>query len=184
MTRNFYFAACLVFLSGPLNAQALTVAELEGMVLTGAVNYAGTFRRPGVPDYDADIVRRFKVQFGAEGAVTSSIVREVHWNGKVTKLKGRFVGVIGKPSANESKDAQVLWLIDGDTLTALNVFDVGGRAAKFKVTRSASGLTCTVEAPFMREVGAGPAKITAAKGGKAEVLKIRQTGSNCNAKKG
>ena len=184
MTRHFFSAACLLLLSAPLNAQALTAADLEGMVLSGAVNYAGTFRRPGVPDYDADIGRRFKVQFGAGGAVTSSVVREVRWNGNVTTLNARFVGVIGKPSASESKDAQVLWLMDGDTLTALNVFEVGGRATKFKLQRSASGLTYTVEAPMMREVGAGAIKTRAAKGGKVEVLKIRQTGSSCNAKKG
>jgi hypothetical protein len=152
-------------------------------VLTGAVNYAGTFRRPGIPDYDADIVRRFRVQFGAHGAVTSTSVREVHHKGKVATLNRRFVGVIGKPSANESKDSQVLWLIDGDTLTAFNVFEVGGQATRFRLTPSASGLKCTVESPVMREVGAGAVKITATKGGKAEILKIRQTGSSCSAKK-
>lgn len=36
----------------------------------------------------------------------------------------------------------------------------------------------------MREVGAGAVKTTAAKGGKVEILTIRQTGSSCNAKKG
>jgi hypothetical protein len=186
MTRHFlfYLFACLLLGPGPLNAQALTVAELEGMIVTGAVKYAGTFRRPGVPDYDADIVWRFKVQFGAAGAVTSTAVREVHWSGKVATLNRRFVGVMGQPGTNTSKDSQVLWLIDGDTLKALNVFDVGGRTTTFKFTRTASGLACTVDAPHMREVGAGPSKVTAAKGGKAEILKIRQVGSSCSTKKG
>lgn len=185
MTKFFLYAACiflLVLVRAP-SAYALTLADLENVVLTGRINYSGTFRRPGIT-YDADIVRRFTIQIGVKGAITASIVREVHSNGKVTTLNRRFVGRISQPSANESKDATVLWVLSDDTLTALNVFDVGGRAAKFKFTRTGSGMNCAVEAPFMREVGASATKITAAKGGKAEILKIRQTGSSCNAKKG
>ncbi len=77
----------------------------------------------------------------------------------------------------------MLWALDGNTLTGLNVFEVGGRATKFTLNRTGSRLSCSVEAPFMKEVGAGNTRTSAAKGGKAEVLKIRQTGTSCAAKK-
>ena len=66
--------------AAPLKAQSLTPVELEGVVLTGAVNYSGTFRRSGIT-YDADIVRRFTIRIGAQGAISTAVVREVHWQG-------------------------------------------------------------------------------------------------------
>jgi hypothetical protein len=171
-------AGCL--LAAPLKAQSLTAVELEGVVLTGAVNYSGTFRRTGIT-YDADIVRRFTVKVGPQGAISVAVVREVHWQGTVTRLNRSFTGKIGVPGQTE--DSKTLWVLEGNTLTGLNVFEVGGRATKFTLNRSGSGHSCSVEAPFMKEVGAGHTKSSAAKGGKAEILKIRQTGSSCVAKK-
>jgi hypothetical protein len=165
----------------PVAAQSLTPAELEGLVLSGAVNYAGTFRRAGLT-YDADIVRRFTVRVGSQGAISTSVVREVHYQGTVTKLNRSFSGRIGVPGQTE--DSKMLWVLEGSTLTGLNVFEVGGRQTKFTLKRNGSGFSCTVEAPFMQERGAGNTKTSAAKGGKAEILKIRQTGSSCAAKKG
>jgi hypothetical protein len=150
------------------------------VVLTGAVNYSGTFRRAGFT-YDANIVRRFTVKLGPQGAIKASFVREVHWQGTVTKLNRSFSGKIGVPGQTE--DSKMLWALDGNTLTGLNVFEVGGRATKFTLNRAGSGLSCSVEAPFMNEVGAGHTRSSAAKGGKAEVIKIRQTGASCAAKK-
>jgi hypothetical protein len=171
-------AASMVTL--PVAAQTLTPAELEGLVLSGAVNYTGTFRRAGFT-YDADIVRRFSVKIGAQGSINTSVVREVHYQGTVTRLNRSFSGKIGVPGQTE--DSKVLWVLAGNTLTGLNVFEVGGRQTKFTLKRSGSGFSCSVEAPFMQELGAGSTKSTAAKGGKAEILKIRQTGSSCAAKK-
>ena len=168
-------------LAAPLKAQSLTTVELEGVVLTGAVNYSGTFRRSGIT-YDADIVRRFTIRIGAQGAISMAVVREVHWQGTVTKLNRSFAGKIGVPGQTE--DSKVLWVLEGNTLTGLNVFEVGGRATKFTLNRSGgSGFSCSVDAPFMKEVGAGHTTSSAAKGGKAEIIKIRQTGSSCAAKK-
>jgi hypothetical protein len=164
----------------PVAAQTLTPAELEGLVLSGAVNYTGTFRRAGFT-YDADIVRRFSVKIGAQGSINTSVVREVHYQGTVTKLNRSFSGKIGVPGQTE--DSKVLWILEGNTLTGLNVFDVGGRSTKFTIKRAGAGFSCSVVAPFMQEMGAGNTKTSAAKGGKAEILKIRQTGSSCAAKK-
>jgi hypothetical protein len=145
------------------------------------VNYSGTFRRSGIT-YDADIVRRFTIRIGAQGAISMAVVREVHWQGTVTKLNRSFAGKIGVPGQTE--DSKVLWVLEGNTLTGLNVFEVGGRATKFTLNRSGgSGFSCSVDAPFMKEVGAGHTTSSAAKGGKAEIIKIRQTGSSCAAKK-
>ena len=171
-------AACIG--TQPLAAQSLAPADLEGLVLTGAVNYSGTFRRAGLT-YDADIVRRFTVKIGSQGTISTSVVREVHYQGTVTKLNRSFSGKLGVPGQTE--DSKVLWVLEGNTLTGLNVFDVGGRSTKFTLKRAGSEFTCSVVAPFMQEMGAGNTKTSAAKGGKAEILKIRQTGSSCAAKR-
>src|SRR5687768_13872594 len=91
-------AACIGAL--PVAAQSLAPGELEGLVLSGAVNYAGTFRRAGFT-YDADIVRRFTVKIGAQGAISTSVVREVHYQGTVTTLNRSFSGKIGVPGQTE-----------------------------------------------------------------------------------
>lgn len=174
-----FSAACIGAL--PVAAQSLAPADLEGLVLSGAVNYAGTFRRAGLT-YDADIVRRFSVKIGPQSAISTSVVREVHWQGTVTKLSRSFSGKIGVPGQTE--DSKVLWVLEGHTLTGLNVFEVGGRSTKFTLKRAGSGFSCSVAGPFMHEMGAGNTKTSAAKGGKAEIVKIRQTGSSCAAKKG
>jgi hypothetical protein len=36
----------------------------------------------------------------------------------------------------------------------------------------------------MQEIGAGPAKVPGAMGGKVEILKMKQTGARCTVKKG
>jgi len=166
----------------PAFAQGITPQELEGWVMSSVMNYAGTFDRQGLV-YDADIVRRHTASFGAGGTIRSRSVREVHHKGKVTTLTRSFIGSFNKPGANDVNDAQTLWIIEGSDLVALNVFDVGGRATRFKLQRKDSGFTCSVNAPFMQEVGAGATTLTAGKGGKVKILKIRQTGSSCSFKR-
>jgi hypothetical protein len=164
-------------------AQNISPQDLQGWTMSVTVNYAGTFDRQGLV-YDANIVRRLTVSFGTNGAIRSRAVREVHHKGTVTTLVRSFVGTFNKPGANDAKDAQVLWTINADELVALNVFGVGGRATRYKLTRSNSGFTCTANAKFMQEVGAGTTTTTAGKGGSVKILKIRQTGSSCNFSRG
>jgi hypothetical protein len=91
--------------------------------------------------------------------------------------------VIGQPVTGRAKGPEILWLLEDDTLTALNVFEVGGRATRFKLIPNASGMECTVESQFMQEVGAGTTKLGAPKGGQIEILEITQTGSSCTVGK-
>jgi hypothetical protein len=171
-----------VLAAQPALAQGISPRDLEGWVMSSVINYAGTFDRQGFV-YDADIVRRHTASFGTGGAIRSNSVREVHYKGQVTRLNRSFVGSFNKPGANDAKDAQTLWVIEGSDLVALNVFDVGGRATRFKLQRTDGGFKCSVTAPFMQEVGAGATTVTAGKGGKVKILKIRQTGSSCSFKR-
>src|SRR5204862_5697975 len=49
-----------------------------------------------------------------------------------------------------------VWAFMNGSLTFLRTFESGGRMINIKFSGGSAGLTCTINAPFAREVGAGP----------------------------
>jgi len=173
----------------PPNAQpegkAISIEDLQGVTISGVVNYAGRFRT-NLGESTSTIVWNYRLKVGPGPAVAMSYTRNVHWQAKdgpkTASLSKSLTGTIGVP--REAGKEATLWLLDGNTLVLLRVFEVGGVAMRIALTQKGSDLSCSATAPMARETGAGNTRTQAAVGGKVEMLSIRQTSSSCRVSKG
>ena len=166
--------------SGKRAGQEVTLERLQGATISGVVNYVGRFRTHS-GESTSTIAWNYRLKIGPGSAVNMSATRNVHWQTKdgpkTASLSKSRAGTIGVPKQHE--DGAALWLLEGNTLVLLRVFEVGGIAMRITLTETGPGLGCSVTAPMAREVGAGQTKTQAAVGGKVEMLSMRQTSSSC-----
>jgi hypothetical protein len=164
--------------------QEISIEALQGVAISGVVNYTGRFRTH-LGEGTSNIVWNFRLRIGPGSAVSMSHTRNVRWQTKegpkTASLSKSATGTIGLPK--QTSDGAALWLLEANTLVLLKVFEVGGNSTKITLARRGSGLSCSVTAPMVREVGAGASKTKAAVGGKVEMLDIRQTSSSCRVDK-
>jgi hypothetical protein len=162
-------------------AQNITIEALQGATISGVVNYVGRFRTH-LGEATSNIAWNYRLRVGPGSTVTMSTTRNVHWQTKdgpkTASLSKSLTGTIGVP--RQATDGAALWLLEGNTLILLRVFEVGGNAMRITFTRTGSKLSCSATAPMAREVGAGSTKTQAAVGGKVEMLSTRQTSSSCH----
>jgi hypothetical protein len=163
-------------------ASDFTLADLQGLTIHTTNSFVGHIRNMK-GEFPGGWTSRMEIKIGPNG--------EFQWNHTrlawVDAPKGRKNAQMHRSgkgkmgSAFDVKDGsgQYLWLLEGDTLTSLRVFETGGMIRKIKFDKSAAGLKCTASATLAREVGAGPTKDRAAVGGKVQVLNARPTSSSC-----
>lgn len=164
-------------------ASEISMADLQGLTIHTSNNFVGRLRNMK-GEFPGGWTSRMEIKIGPGGDFQWKHTR-LAWVD--TPRRGRREAQLHRSgrgkmgSAIEAKDGsgQLLWLLEGDTLTSLRVFETGGMIRKIKFEKSASGLTCTASATFAREVGAGPTKDRAAVGGKVEILSARPTTSSC-----
>lgn len=161
--------------------QDITIEALQGAQISGAANYVGRFRTP-IGESTSNIVWKYQIKIGPGLNAAISTTRNVHWRGKdgpqSASLSRSAKGTIGVP--RQSDDGAALWLLDGNTLVLLRVFEVGGVALRITLARADGKWSCSATAPMAKEVGAGNSKTKAAVGGKVEMLSIKQTSANCH----
>ena len=171
--------------SAKRTGQEITLERLQGATISGVVNYAGRFRTH-LGESTSTIAWNYRLKIGPGSAVNMSATRNVHWQTKdgpkTASLSKSRTGTIGVPA--QTQDGAALWLLEGNTLVLLKVFEVGGIAMRITLTETGSGLGCSVTAPMAREVGAGQTKTKAAVGGKVEMLSMSQTSSSCRVSMG
>lgn len=164
--------------------QEISIEALQGVAISGVVNYTGRFRTQ-LGEGTSNIVWNFRLKIGPGSAVNMSHTRNVRWQTKegpkTASLSKSATGTIGLPK--QTSDGAALWLLEGNTLVLLRVFEVGGNATRITLTQRNSGLSCSVTAPMAREAGAGSTKTKAAVGGKVEMLDIKQISSSCRVSK-
>lgn len=164
--------------------QEISIAALQGVSISGVVNYAGRFRTH-LGEGASTIASSFRLKIGPGATAAMSHTRKVSWQRKdgpkTASISKSATGTIGLPK--QTGDGAALWLLEGNTLVLLKVFEVGGTAMRIALKQRDMGWSCSVTAPMAREVGAGATKTKAAVGGKVEMLDIRQTSSSCRVNK-
>jgi hypothetical protein len=154
-TRIIGVAVCTIFLYllNRSDVYGLTAESLRGATVDGTVRFAQTVRKQD-KDHTGESRWQIHLVISQTDAIQFSLTRT--W---VTP-QGRELGSrtssssdqIGIPQAKGSGDHEV-WLLDGETLTRLRTYEVGGR--RLSITFSPDGQKCSLEAPVMHEAGAG-----------------------------
>jgi hypothetical protein len=186
--RCLLLLSFLAALPTPALAQNITLDDLQGVTIHTVNSYEGTFKNdygtaPG--QFDA----KGEIRIGPGSSIRTTSTRNVRVDApkgtKNSQLSRENSGKIGTPLQASDKSGNILWVLDGNTLTRLRTFEVGGNLLKISFSKSASGLKCSVSAPFASEVGAGNTRDTSAMpgGGKVEILNVRQTRSSCRVTK-
>lgn len=187
----------LVMMPGPTRGQTpsqspsqmgvpdITIEALQGVTISGVVHYVGRFRTH-LGEGTSNIAWSYRLRIGPGSAISMSTTRNVNWQTKEgpksASLNKSVTGTIGIP--RQTGDGAALWLLEGNTLTLLRVFEVGGNAMRITLARAGSKLTCSTTAPMAKEVGAGTTKTQAAVGGRVEMLSIKQTSASCHISNG
>ena len=172
---------------GKAQAQSITIDDLRGITISAAITYVGRVRSlKNNLEYSGETDQRFHVEIGPGASVKWTVTGEQRTGGRVASRTQSYSAIIGRPDLrpDQAGTRAVVWTLEGNTLTLLRVFDVGGRVMKFTLTRSGSSLSCTIRGSNAREVGAGHTKAKSAFGDQVEILSMRQTSSDCRVSKG
>jgi hypothetical protein len=160
----------------PTMAQGVTAESLRGKSIQATVQYQQQIRREG-REFAVSVTAEWRLNIGSDDRVTGSISRTSTSPRGPVSTSRPISAVIGKP--NQIRDAgggHGLILLSGNTLTLLRTFEVGG--VKNTITFTGGG-GCTINAPIMREVGAGPTRRDAIVGGTVEIISAKQVSSSC-----
>ncbi len=161
-------------------AEDVSLEDLQGAVITTAVEFTGYFKRATGqgPGY---ITQRMRIAIGPGASVKSTFRREVtaktRAGNKSSALSRSFDGTIGRPGSSDL--GSHVWLLQGNSLILLKVMEVGGQASTIAFVRSGSSLTCTVKTANARETGAGKSKTKSVFSGKVVIVNMKQTSSTC-----
>jgi hypothetical protein len=154
------------------HAQGGGASSFQGRTITAEVKYETWARRNG-REFDNPVRFVFVVNVGRDGKVNGTATRHVVGPRGPQSETRSFSASLGK--AEQVREGHRLMVINGNTLTMLRTFEAGG--AKTTITMNGSG--CTIRAPIMKEVGAGPMRRQAVVGGTIEILRSRQVSTSC-----
>jgi hypothetical protein len=112
---------------------AITIDDLESATIAGVIVYAGQIRWSG-----DNVVRfwlqnwRFKIQIGPATAVKWTVDTSGKYGENDAKRRHfAYSGTIGRPDMTPEQHGSgaraVVWTLEGNTLTLLRVFEIGGR---------------------------------------------------------
>jgi hypothetical protein len=170
----------------PAQAQAVTFAELEGQTVSASFAYAQTVR---LLDQGRTVNNESRqtmtLAIGPGGRIAQEYkVQIVAPNGReVGGFTGNINAELNKPT--RWQHGEMVFLFENDSLIRLQTFHKGGRKITVSFKRTPSGLTCSVDAPFSKEEGAGSTvdSTSQATGRRFEILSAKTISSSCRVAK-
>ena len=161
----------------------ITADDLQGLTIRATNAFAGRVRNVA-GETSGGFTIRTEIRVGAEGGVEMKVSRNSWWDtpgGKATgQYKSSGTATIGRatelPNGNN-----ILWILEGNTLTNLRILDVGAVSLKIAFEKVPAGLTCTSGAAIAQEIGAGATqgKPNVQGGGAVQFLSGKPTTSEC-----
>lgn len=187
MRKAIVFGIILGLTDGA-QAQSLSLADLNGVTIH-TVDRFSIVARNDIGEGSGEVTIRGETTVGPGAAIRWSFIRSAAMVGAKGAKSGSISrsgsGTLGVPNQGGGKGSGV-WILQGNTLVLLRVFETGGYTMRINLTKSANGFGCSVTSAMAREVGAGKTKLTAAisGGGTAQILSSKQIGVSCRATKG
>jgi hypothetical protein len=176
--------AALISMVPRAEAQPVTFQDLDSHVVTATIVYARTLRRLD----DGRVVNNTSTQTITLTIGPGDRIDQVHAVA-VTGPDGRprgntsFSATFELNKPRKGRTGEVIWLFDEGKLVRLQTFESGGRRITMAFTKSPTGLSCTIDAPFARE-GEEPIQNRAALGNfKVQLLNVRLTSARCRVER-
>ena len=162
---------------------AIALADLHGATVHATYNFTGRYRTELLGEFVGGSATRMDIKIGPRGAIQWTTTRNT-WadraGGRVTgQMQRGGSGTIGIPMQMKDGSGPRLWLLKGNTLQMLTVYQKGGSTLVITFRKGDAGLTCSAAAGFAREIGAGPTTDKSPGGGNVYVLSSRPTGTSC-----
>src|ERR1700692_201237 len=154
---NLALLVGLICLSRPASSQEVTMADLQGAVISVSATYQEKIIRDGRP---------MSVELHTSGQVTvsSGTIHSQFQSTSINQTTGRsHTGASNSSTATLDKPAQggqgndFVWTFADGSLVRLRVFSGGAGGQKMTISfrRSGDGLSCSFSSPMAREVGVG-----------------------------
>ena len=191
MTGRIVFAACgvlasILAMSSPGEAQPVTFADLANHTVTANFVYAQTVR---VLDEGRTVNNENRqtitLALHADGRIDQQYrIQIVAPNGRdVGGFTGRIKAELNKPT--KWQHGEMVFVFEDDSLIRPQTFNKGGRKITLSFKRTPGGLTCSVDAPFSKEEGAGRGVDTTSQTTKQriEILSAKTVSSSCRVTK-
>ncbi len=167
-------------------AQAVTFADLDGHTVTANFVYGQNVR---LLDQGRTVNNENRqtmtLAIGPGGRIAQEYkIQIVAQNGRdVGGFTGHLKAELNKPT--KWQHGELVFVFENASLVRLQTFNKGGRKITVSFKRSPSGLTCSVEAPFSKEEGAGGGVDTTSQTTKQriEILSAKTISSSCRVAK-
>jgi hypothetical protein len=174
--------------SAPARAE-ITVDDLQGRKLNSSAIYDVSVLRFGKV-FHVQWTTEWTIQVGPGDAISGEFARAWLRNGTLMRRKSfPLRGVINRPHQVPERGGDAVWILDGDTLTLLRMFEgmaaktKGGFKGSFTFSKTDEGLICELQAPFVREEGRGLIRFPSIDGDMLEVINVKQASSRCDLSK-
>jgi hypothetical protein len=163
-------------------ASIITLDDLQGVTITTTNSFTARFA-DNKGEAPGGYTLNREIRIGPKAAVQIKFSRDAWWDSPTGRrtghLSGARSGTIGLPM--EAGGGASLFLLEGNTLTQLRVYEVGAQILKVTLEKSAAGLTCKASNSLAQERGAGTTRVPANEGGGSniEVWNVKPTSSSC-----
>jgi hypothetical protein len=179
--RIFAFACGMAALPLPVFGQALTTDALQGKTIEASVLYNAK-ARDQMRSYNGQVRADFVISINGNrlrGSVTRTRIRNGRDGPSTTRP---MAAVFGHAKAMRGGD-HALAILSGRKLTLLRTMQAGAVHIDITFSGSPSNLRCSIRAPLVREVGAGPIRRNdSVRGNPVEITSIRQASSSCRVR--
>ena len=172
---------------GLAQAQALNFADLSGRTVTAQFTYGQTLKllEAGNRVVNNENRQTMTLPIGPGNRINQEFkIQIVAQNGReVGGFTGHISAELNKPT--KWQHGEMVFVFENDSLVRLQTFNKGGRKITISFRKSPSGLTCSVEAPFSKEEGAGSAVDTTSQTTRQriEILSAKTISSSCRVAK-
>jgi hypothetical protein len=181
--RGLLSALLLGASSIPASSEAVTFADLAGMLIDADIHRSQDVRRDG-KSFSIQAHQNWKIAVGADRTIDLTVNTTV--NGprgtqKAPPNAGRFT-LDESRSVQSRGGGQGAWSFADGTLSFIRTFPSGAYRAHFEFSRSDAGITCKVTEAFAREVGANAITLESPFGGQVTIINSNQLSSTCQTK--
>jgi hypothetical protein len=184
--KPFWLAGGLSALTAaPVWGQPISLADLDGTTVEESVLYDRFSSINGDKS-------SYQVKIDRTVSIAGNTITDTEVDSRIDS-NGTHVGPTrrgGSWTLGQPKEVQrlggghKLWTFSNGTLTLLRVFVGGGYSTQITFQRTTAGLTCTVKAPLLHEIGTAELSIQQNnRGQEVHILSSKQISSSCKVTK-
>ncbi len=188
LLRRIGGAMALFFILVPsleARGQPVSLSDLEGSTIEADVVRAQLIERQS-HTFSVTLRQHWRIIISPDGQIQLKFDSSARgpFGERVAPSSGGFFAVNQLREVRSRGGGQAIWLFAGNKLTFIRTFPSGALRMHFAVFRGRSGLSCSANGAFAREVGKGPIRLESPfGGGEIAILRSKQISSSCRLTK-